>query len=172
MRRWPPMSRKVTTINRVAKNSLGCADKNVVGKSIQSLNLPDCHILECLDGNKFSNVKKALVNDSGRFQYFATGRPIRDADGRIIGAVEIAKDMQEVKKAFVGRSCYSGNLDPIAVLMNGTPDKVAQEAERIVRTCYDAGGYVFCTGEMNPRDVPAENMRAMIQAARRTSEQC
>ena len=80
--------------------------------------------------------------------------------------------MLEVKTAFVGRSCYSGNLDPIAVLMNGTPDKVAEEAERIVRTCHGEGGYIFCTGEMNPRDVPPENMRAMIQAVRQASERC
>ena len=89
---------KVTTINQVAKKTLGCAHKKVVGQSIQSLNLPDYNILECLEGYQFSNVKKNLINDSGRVQYFATGRPIRDMSGRIIGAVEIAKDMQEIKK--------------------------------------------------------------------------
>ena len=33
----------------------------------------------------------------GRFQYFATGVPITDSAGRIVGAVEIGKDMQEIK---------------------------------------------------------------------------
>lgn len=77
-----------------------------------------------------------------------------------------AAKMPEVKAALAGKNCYSGNLDPIEVLMRGTPEKVASEAERLVKLCYPAGGYVFCTGEMNPRDVPAVNMKAMIEAAR------
>jgi uroporphyrinogen decarboxylase len=75
-------------------------------------------------------------------------------------------DMAEVAKALGGRVCYSGNLDPIEVLMNGTPEQIAAEVERLVRTCAPAGGYLFCTGEMNPRDVPEENMRALVRAVR------
>ncbi|MHC4181470.1 MAG: uroporphyrinogen decarboxylase family protein [Planctomycetota bacterium] len=80
-------------------------------------------------------------------------------------------DMAEVCKALAGKTCISGNLDPIEVLMRGSPQQVAREAERIVRTCHPAGGYLFCTGEMNPRDTPVENMRAMIEAVRRCSEE-
>ena len=80
-------------------------------------------------------------------------------------------DLAEVRKALTGKTCYSGNLDPIEVLMRGTPEQVAREAERIVKIGYSGGGYLFCTGEMNPRDVPVENMRAMIEAVRRCSEQ-
>jgi uroporphyrinogen decarboxylase len=78
-----------------------------------------------------------------------------------------AADMAEVRKALTGKVCFSGNLDPIAVLMRGTPDVVAADAERIVRLCHPGGGYLFSTGEMNPRDTPEENMRAMIAAVRR-----
>lgn len=79
-------------------------------------------------------------------------------------------DMTAASKALAGRTCLSGNLDPIEVLMRGTPDQVARETERIVQACHPAGGYLFCTGEMNPRDTPVENMRAMIDAARYSSE--
>jgi uroporphyrinogen decarboxylase len=79
-----------------------------------------------------------------------------------------AADISEVRKALTGKNCFTGNLDPIEVLMRGTPEEIAKEAERIVKTCYtDQGGYIFNTGEMNPRDVPTENMKAMVQAARR-----
>ena len=82
-----------------------------------------------------------------------------------------AADLAEAKKALAGKTCLTGNLDPIEVLMRGTPEQVAVEAERQVKIGYatGTGGYMFCTGEMNPRDVPAENMTAMIQAIRRTS---
>jgi TyrR family helix-turn-helix protein/PAS domain S-box-containing protein len=88
----------VKTINRVARQALGCGDGGVVGLTVQDLNLPDFQILKCLEGKKFSNVKKDLITATGRYHYFSTGRPIRDAKGRIIGAVEIARDMQEIKK--------------------------------------------------------------------------
>jgi len=79
-----------------------------------------------------------------------------------------AADMAEVCAALGGRCCVSGNLDPIEVLFKGTPEEVVREAERIVRIGYTQGGYLFNTGEMNPRDTPAENMRAMIQSVHRT----
>jgi transcriptional regulator of aroF, aroG, tyrA and aromatic amino acid transport len=89
---------KITVINRMARQALQCGDHGVVGSDVQTLNLPDFQILDCLSGNKFSNVKKDLISNTGRYHYFSTGRPIRDFEGQIIGAVEIAKDMQEIKK--------------------------------------------------------------------------
>jgi len=80
-----------------------------------------------------------------------------------------AADLAEVCQALAGRCCVSGNLEPIEVLMKGSPAEVARETERIVRIGYAQGGYLFNTGEMNPRDVPVENMRAMIASARTTA---
>jgi transcriptional regulator of aroF, aroG, tyrA and aromatic amino acid transport len=88
----------VTTINKMAMEALAFNDGDVVGRNIKTLSLPDYRILDCLEGKTFNNVKKNLITPRGRYQYFATGRPIRDASGRIIGAVEIAKDVQEIKK--------------------------------------------------------------------------
>ena len=89
---------RVTTINRVAREALRCKDHEVIGHSIKELKLPDYTILDCLEGNEFNNLKKDLITETRRYQYFATGRPIRDSAGHIIGAVEIAKDMQEIKR--------------------------------------------------------------------------
>jgi len=90
----------IRTINRTARIVLGCENKDMIGRHVTDLKLPDHTILECLDGKAFNNVKKNLYTDGGRFQYFATSHPIpiRDADGRVIGAVEICRDMQEIRK--------------------------------------------------------------------------
>jgi len=77
-----------------------------------------------------------------------------------------AVDIAEVAAALGGRCSISGNLDPIEVLLRGSPDEVAREAERIARLGSARGGYLFNTGEMNPRDCPVENVRAMIAAVR------
>jgi len=77
-----------------------------------------------------------------------------------------AADMAEVRKHTVGRHAVSGNLDPIEVLWRGNPELVAQEVKRIMGICKDGGGYIFNTGEMNPRDIPEENMRAFMKTAK------
>ena len=77
-----------------------------------------------------------------------------------------AADIAEAKQALAGKCCLTGNLDPIEVLMRATPEHVASDARRIMTTGKEGGGYVFNTGEMNPRDVPVENMHAMMKAAK------
>lgn len=89
---------KITTINRVAKNVLNCEDREMIGKELKEINLSDYALLDCLDGKQFDNIKRTLINKKGRFQFFATGRPIKDSSGRVVGAVEIGKDMQEIQK--------------------------------------------------------------------------
>ena len=76
-------------------------------------------------------------------------------------------DIGKAKEAIKGKTCLMGNLDPVNILMNGTPEQVSKETERIMTTGKIGGGYLFDTGEMVPRDTPEENMRAMIQTAKR-----
>lgn len=88
---------KITIINRVAREALGCDPSEVVGQDVTCLKLPDNSILECLGGKDFRNIKQNLITETGRYQYFSSCRPILDPFGRIVGAVEIAKDMQAIK---------------------------------------------------------------------------
>lgn len=88
---------KITAINKVAARVLNCEADKIVGKSVKDLQLPDYTILECLQGKRFDNLKKDIISKRGRFQYFSTCSPITDSAQRIMGAVEIGKDMQEIK---------------------------------------------------------------------------
>jgi len=90
--------------------------------------------------------------------------------GTDILSVGPAVDIADAKSATRGQCALLGNLDPVNVLQNGTPDQVAAEAERIIKIGKQAGAYVFCSGEMVPRDTPEENMRAMLDAARRNRD--
>jgi len=78
-------------------------------------------------------------------------------------------DIEKAKQATQGKCALIGNLDPVNVLQNGTPEQVAAETERIMEIGKEGGGYVFDTGEMVPRDTPEANMRAMLNAARARS---
>lgn len=79
-------------------------------------------------------------------------------------------DIGKAKKTVKGKTCLMGNLDPVNILLNANPEIVNQETERIITTAKDGGGYIFDTGEMVPRDVPEENMRAMLHTARKMGQ--
>jgi len=89
---------RITTINRVAKRILGWEDRNVEGEMLEDLHPPDAAILDCLEGRVFTNEKRSLIAGKGRCEFFATGKAITDKDGRIVGAVEIMKDMVEIRE--------------------------------------------------------------------------
>lgn len=80
-----------------------------------------------------------------------------------------AANISEVSTALKGKAAFSGNLDPLRVLWEGTPELVRKETTRIMKDCKKNGGFVFNTGEMNPRNVPVENMKTMMETARTLS---
>jgi len=82
----------------------------------------------------------------------------------IIGLSENA-DLGECKAAVGDRVCLMGNLDPINVMLNGTPEMVESEVARIADVAR-GGGVLFNTGEGVPIGTPTENVRAMVRALR------
>ncbi len=75
-------------------------------------------------------------------------------------------DIEEARRIVNGRVCLCGNVDPLAILARGTPDKVRQEVERVVRNVSAHGGHIMNSGEMVPRETPEENVRAYVEVAR------
>lgn len=88
---------RITTMNRVSRRALDLEGAELTGRDVKELGFSDLAILECLKGREYNNVKRDIITGRGRFQYFVTGRPIRDSAGRIVGAVEIGRDMREIR---------------------------------------------------------------------------
>ena len=89
---------RLKTINRIALKALDLDAARDIGRDIRELGLPDLDIIGCLNGQKYTDIKKSLITRGRRFRYLATGRPIRDAAGRIIGAMEISKGLSEIER--------------------------------------------------------------------------
>lgn len=81
-----------------------------------------------------------------------------------------AANIQKISNALKGKMAFSGNLNPIEVLWQGSPEIVRNETIRIMNACKNNGGYIFNTGEMNPSQVPFENMKTMMETAKLLSE--
>jgi uroporphyrinogen decarboxylase len=76
-------------------------------------------------------------------------------------------DIREIREATKGRVPISGNIDPIKILWQGTPQLVESEVERIMAACKNGGGFIFSSGEMVPRQSPEENISAMVRTVKR-----
>jgi len=73
--------------------------------------------------------------------------------------------MDEVRAAVGPDMLVSGNIDPVRVLRNGSPDRVTAE----LSSCFDAVGgrrYAVAAGCEIPRDTPPANLEAMRRFAR------
>ncbi len=134
---------RITTINRVAGRIFSRNRKEAIGRDIKELNLPDFDILDCLNGKKFSNVKKNIINEKGRFQFFATGRPIYDSSKRIVGAVEIGRDMQEIK--MLAQSISEPSQITFSDIIGKTP--AIKAAISFAQKIADTGSIVSVRGE-------------------------
>lgn len=91
--------------------------------------------------------------------YADTGADVIEVDHKV--------DLAHAIEAVAGRSCLIGNLDPVTVLLQGTPERVRVEAERCVETARGSG-YVLGSGCVVPRFTPIENLRAMVDVAHRS----
>ncbi|GAB6907981.1 Sigma-54 dependent transcriptional regulator [Desulfosarcina cetonica] len=88
---------RITTINQLARTLLNCRNDDLVGHRLDTLASTDSTILACLDGTPHTRLRRHVSTEKGRFEFFSSARPIIDSAGRIIGAVEIMKEMKAIK---------------------------------------------------------------------------
>jgi uroporphyrinogen decarboxylase len=96
-----------------------------------------------------------------------TNRLGRMADtGTDIISVDSKVDLAAAKAAVGDRVCLMGNLDPVGLMLNGTPAAIRAEATRCLGLFDRSGGFVLSGGCALPAATLAENIRALVAAAR------
>jgi MtaA/CmuA family methyltransferase len=94
-------------------------------------------------------------NTSGLLPYMAqTGADIIDLDFMV--------SLKEARHYFGSQVCICGNVDPISVMLEGTPEDVRQASLRCIE---DAGmPFILSAGCEIPVATPPENLHALCQA--------
>jgi len=88
-----------------------------------------------------------------------------DTGARIL-SLDQCMDLAEAKETLAGRCGIGGNVDPIQVLFLGTPEDVKKETLK----CLNQGGkkgYILMAGCAVPAGTPIENLKAMVEVARK-----
>lgn len=76
-------------------------------------------------------------------------------------AVDIAKAKHNAGKNIA----IMGNLDPVGLLMRGTPESIASESRRLIDVAGQDGGFILAPGCETPQSTADENVIAMCKTA-------
>ncbi len=92
--------------------------------------------------------------------------PLMAQTGADILEIDSLVDMAEAKQLTEGKVALMGNLDPTAVLLQGSPEEIRSKARECLQsTGAENGGILLGSGcEVAPR-TPVENLRALVEAA-------
>jgi MtaA/CmuA family methyltransferase len=84
--------------------------------------------------------------------------------GCVLIDLDAPTPMDKARRHIGPETALLGNIDPVRVLRNGTPDEITAALAR----CHAGSGprYIVGAGCEVPRDTPAENLRALVAYAR------
>ena len=88
---------RITTINQLARTILNCPASDLIGRRLDAIPGLDTALIDCLAGTSHTRLRKSVTTQTGHFEFYTSARPIVDGNGRIIGAVEIMKDLKAIK---------------------------------------------------------------------------
>ena len=72
-------------------------------------------------------------------------------------------DLKYIKKEFGKYITFWGGIDTQNILPYGTPTQVKKLASETIRTLGKGGGYIIATAQEVMKDVPLENVRALVE---------
>ncbi len=74
-----------------------------------------------------------------------------------------AMDTFALSREYKGRMAFWGGISTQRLLPYGTPDDVRRETRHILRTIGAGGGYIAAPAHDTPKDVPLENVLALVE---------
>ena len=85
--------------------------------------------------------------------------------GADIVAIDSLVDLRLAKETIGDRVCLIGNIDPVAVMLQGSAKRVEAVAQECVNAAAAGGGYILGTGCEVPPGTPLENLQTLVRVA-------
>jgi uroporphyrinogen decarboxylase len=85
--------------------------------------------------------------------------------GAQVLSVDYKVDLGRVRELLGGRMAFAGNMNPVAVMQNASPEAVAKSCRECLAKIGDTPGYILMPGCDIPPGVPLPNLRAMVETA-------
>ena len=121
------------------------------------------HHVRLVQGLHEAGCRSAIMHICGRAlpivaDVAATGSDVMDIDCQV--------DPLDAFGVAGPRMTLRGNIDPVSVLLYGDPGRVEVEVSRLLGAVGGRGRYILGSGCDVPADSPAENIKALMRAAR------
>jgi MtaA/CmuA family methyltransferase len=88
-----------------------------------------------------------------------------DTGARVL-SLDSAVDLPAAARRVPRDVVVMGNVDPVSVVQQGTPETVAAAAEALLDAMEPFDGFILSTGCSVPRTSPIANVRALVEAGR------
>ena len=89
--------------------------------------------------------------------------PLAAETGATAFSFDASVDTAVVKESIGASVCLLGSVDPVELLLHGSPEAVREEARSCVSKGWAGGGFVLASGCDLSLHTPIENIRAMIE---------
>jgi len=101
-----------------------------------------------------------ICGDTGKIteDFVATGAQVLEIDHKT--------DIVQLREASRGAACLLGNIDT-NLLALGSPDDVDAACHEVVDICKPGGGFILGPGCAMTPDTPADNVHALVEAAKK-----
>jgi uroporphyrinogen decarboxylase len=76
-------------------------------------------------------------------------------------------NLEKAKRQIGDRITLMGNIDTSSVLQLGSPEDVEKACKKAIQAAAPGGGFILSGGCEIPKDMPQENMHAMLKAVQR-----
>jgi len=77
-------------------------------------------------------------------------------------SLENKVDLKVAREILGSKVCVAGNVSPTGAFLSGTPEQVRAEAQACLDAWGDEGGYILTVGCDFSKNVPLENMKALM----------
>jgi uroporphyrinogen decarboxylase len=112
-----------------------------------------------------------LKKAGARVKYHACGNtkallPLLAQLGADILNLDSLLDLAQIKEKMGHKVCIKGNLDPVRILLNGTPVSITEAVRECIQIGGQDGGFILSPGCVFTLDTTTENFEAFVQAAK------
>ncbi|MFO7887580.1 MAG: uroporphyrinogen decarboxylase family protein [Eubacteriales bacterium] len=111
-----------------------------------------------------ANSKNLILHICGNTKHLVDGMCETGTTGLSLDA---PMDFEELKKQVPGNIALIGNVDPVNVMLTGTPEKVESETKNLISKMSDVDNFILSTGCDLPMETPMENIEAFMKIAKK-----
>jgi uroporphyrinogen decarboxylase len=80
-------------------------------------------------------------------------------------SVDYKVDLSQAREAVRGKIAFSGNMNPVGIMLNSTQEEVAAACRQCIAKAGPEPGYILMPGCDIPPTVPVENVATMVKTA-------